>query len=328
MGAAIVRIAEENWLYLTDWGPNRLLLPGDGELLATEAAERGVALGARDEIWLIGWSPLVDDFSGNGLDDILVTQGVLPSVREETVLEQVHTLLAQKPTGLFAAVDEGLGFVAPQPESENMAALLADAARGAVRLDLDGSGHLHVVVAVVDGPLQVYRLEHAEGTPHPRRCTLSPTNSVVPSRAWGYAISDASGEDFRTRDIQGQMRASPPGTLLTEHTEGILRFPSGWEEPFSCTPGEGPVPIVEPDWIRVDRTGSQVRLEVDRPEHLGEPANVEVLTRNAEGDVVRRTGEPGAVPGTWTVDAADAAHAMLVLDGRHVARWWPVPEAD
>ena len=83
--------------------------------------------------------------------------------------------------------------------------------------------------------------------------------------------------------------------------------------------------IIEPDWIAVSRYGDLVRFQVERPAHLEPPASVEVLTRDAAGTVTRQEAQTGATHGEWTVTAPDAQVAMLVLDGVHVARWWPVP---
>lgn len=152
------------------------------------------------------------------------------------------------------------------------------------------------------------------------RCQLLPRHRYVPGHAAGYAIAGPSG-DFRVRDVQGQMRMGPSSTILTEEREGRLRFPSGYIQRFACSP-EAPVVLEEPAWLSMTLGEERLLiLSLVTPEQ--EVESVQVLMRSSEGAVLR--AEAQQVEATWQATLAeDITDVMVVVDGFHVARWWPV----
>lgn len=331
MGVGTIRVDDEDWIYLTDWGPNRLVR-WTGEGLVSESVPRLADLGRRGGTLLFAWGVQVDDFSGNGLDDILVTQGAVPGAERVEFMAHRDTLLVQLGDGTFRSHDESAGLLLPSRDRSGHPEQ-PTSSRNTIRADVTGGGFIDHLVGNLHGPLTFYRQVNTDDQQPVRACTLRPSPSVVPAHASGYAIAEHDSREFRVRDSQGQMRAAPPGTILSRHTRGVLRFPSGWETPFTCVPGDGPVDLVEPDWLAVSTFDGGLQIVFrEWPSHRSPPEEVTAFVREAEGLTTTVIDlSPASDAGLqWTAphDAlpANAARIMLRLDGRYVARWWPVQQ--
>lgn len=315
-------------LYLTDWGPNRLLRCGpDGcEDLATDL---GVELATDGQNLLFAWSAIVDDFDRNGLDDLYLSQGITwpGDVPEGQAMHDA--LLLQRADGNFltlAPAQVGLSehsYEDARAEDHPRGPILYSA-RGAAKADLDGDGRLELLTA---GLLGVVRA-HTEGPPDggdPPRCTLIPRGRYVPAWGHGVAVAGADRAAWRRRDMQGQMRFGGSPWVLTEHRQGWLRFPSGAEVAWDCGGGAGPVEVIEPDWVALDLDSGELQIALTAP-WLPEGATVEVALRDADGAVALIPATPRG-PGLWSAPWRDRDRAlMLRLQGRWLPRWFaPTP---
>lgn len=318
MGAGLVRVNGRDRLYLSDWGPNRLVHHVDS-VPVDEARQRLADLGRRGGRLLFAWGVVVDDFTRNGLDDLIVTHGMTADLDVAVWEVHVDTLLTQEPDGTFSAWAEEAGFVPPADEPTDVAFLPA-ASRNAVKVDLTGDGLLEIVIASLNGPVKIYT-EQPQGAPPPPRCTIAPRPRLVPAHGFGMAIAAGDTRDFRTRDIQGQMRAGAPTTVTSITQQGTLRFPSGFESRFDCLGEPGPVVIEEPDWIALESADFSTILTLS-PLPTDEPIQVDAILRSSDGTMTRVSGEDLG-EGRWRL-AGTAQDVFPAINGRWVGRWFPV----
>ena len=309
-------------LYITDWGPNRLIrYPGDEVTPLDIAEDLGVALAFSEETLLFAWSAIVEDFDRNGLDDLFITQGMAISADLPSYATHRDVLLLQRADGSFEALDETVG-LEPHTHEDSGDEERVSSSRGAARADLDLDGHVELVVNVLEGRMRFYS-EQPTPDNAPDRCTLVPRPRVVPTYGFGYAISGPERQTWRRRDMQGQMRFGASPWLLSTESRGVLRFPSGAEVSFDCEGGPGPIIVEEPDWIALEREGDRVLVSLDTP-WLPEPPRVGAALRDRGGD--ERLEPAARDEARWAVPVqGDDRALMLNIDGRWVARWFAVP---
>ncbi len=303
-------------IYLTDWGPNRLVHFDAGEPVDT-ASDRGIALG-RGTDWLFAWGVVVADFDRNGLDDLLIAQGDVHPDRLAAGEDVGHrdTLFLQSDGGRFEA----------RTREEFASGLATDigsptrSMRGAVRADLDFDGRLEILtIPYVGAP----RLEHEVAGPWPAtpRCTLVPRPRYVPAYGFGYRVQGSEpGDPWVEHDIQGQNRLGASPWVVTGEPRGSFRFPSGAVVPFDCRGTPGPVIVAEPEWLDVGFGEGVVSVSVGSGAGHDAVASVAIATAGP-------SGESAPVPavlvdGRWTVSATGADRAMVRIDGRWVGRWF------
>lgn len=319
MGVGNVRIGGAgDHLYITDWGPNRLLR-SDGRELRDLAAEYRVDLGTNLGLPIFAWSALVDDFDRNGLDDLLVTQGSASPDQFGGYRNHRDVLLLQTGDGDFIAQDREVGLDESTHE-DSLHDLRVFSSRGAVKADLDGDGYLDFIVTGLEGHTKIFS-ETPTVDNAPNRCTLIPVPAIVPGHAVGYAVRPSWSQDWHRRDMQGNPRFGAARGVLTSHPRGTLRFPSGAEVQFDCTEDRRQI-VAEPAWVDVRLDDGELRITLDTP-WLEAPPTLEVAARSDGGGVrissTERDGE------TWStaLDTHERA-VMLKLNGKWIARWWPL----
>lgn len=330
MGAGLVNIdGQGDHLYVTDWGPNRLLryLPQE-DRCQDVAPDLGVELASDGEHFLFAWSAVVDDFDRNGLDDIYLSQGISwPGYTPEG--GAMHdAVLMQRAEGDFVHMrPDELGLTLHNQEDarapEHSQGELTYSARGAVRADLDLDGRMELLTAGLVGVVRAHS-ERVQDDSEPPRCTLVPQGRYVPTFGHGYAVAPLREPlQWRRRDIQGQMRFSASPWLLTEHSRGWLRFPSGAQVYYDCQGQPGPVLVQEPDWLQVQARQGRLVVTLDAP-WLPEAPRVEVALLDAQGQVRGASLEPGEA-GQWSAALEEADQiAVLRLGDRWLPRRWPL----
>ena len=323
MGAGNVSVdTRGEHLYVTDAGGNRFVGYDDALDPVDIATELGLEVAFDGMILLFAWSVIVDDFDRNGLDDFLFTQGPVPVVGSTPDHYEKHydALFVQSAGGEFSMMRDEAGLT-PHTMEEARSEEKVFSSRGAVKADLDADGRLDIIIAGLEGSPLIYS-EDPQGDDLPR-CTLVPRPRVVPARGWGYALAPTDTDDWRRRDVQAQMRFGASPWVLSSLNAGRLRFPSGAIVPFDCEGTPGPVEIVEPDWLQVSREGQTLTIALDAP---WLPPTVEVeVALPPEPDapsVLIDAQEEGPVWRSELPEGADAV--MLCLNGRWIARWWPL----
>lgn len=328
MGAAELRVRGERAWYITDWGPNRLLHFREGRFVDV-APERAAELGDREGWLLFAWSALTDDFSGDGHDELFVSQGDVRLAQGEAQQAHMDGILQLTPSGTFAFHTEAAGF--PEaPLERDRDGRYRSSSRAAARADLNLDGRLELVVLDYNGSPQVYR--EMVAADRPLRCNVDPVSRLVPTVGTGFAFAPEGSRDFRTWDIQGQMRFGLPSRLLLPWQRGTLRFPSGAELRWDCDGRAGPIPLVEPDWLQVEAAGSNVTLRIDAPWLFREAdiASIAVhfladdpadpLALHSVSHTETRLSHDALTEGWVIPRPADADTLMLQLEGRWVPR--------
>lgn len=315
MGVGHVRAAGHDWIYLADWGPNRLVR-WEGDEPIEVARQWGMDLGRRGGRLLFAWGVIVDDLTGDGRDDIVVTHGMTSETDAAAWRLHVDALLLQEADGHFETYFEEAGFTPPDEEPTDLEGLPA-ASRNAARVDLNGDGQLELVIGSLNGPLKIYTLvpQDPEAVP---RCTVQPRPRLVPGNGFGFGLAPPDSRDFRSRDIQGQMRVGQPTSLLSAWNAGVIRFPSGFETSFDCGGGPGPIIVEEPEWFQINATAQGLQVTLDPPPH-GEVGTLSAIVRQADGTMTRQVAtreEDG-----WRLDGPAEA-IFPEIDGRWVGRWF------
>lgn len=311
-------------LFITDWGPNRLVRVEDG--IGTDHAEElGLGLGLIDPgslgynlgfdglLPLFSWGVAVDDFDFDGRDDIFVTQGLVPALSGDAAFAYHFPLLGlQTRSGSFELLDAIDGVAVPT-HVDSYPSDHPASSRGIAKADLDGDGTLELLVAPQAGVVQIYR-EVPAVAELPGRCTLRPRNWAVPSFGFGYAVRGDDGV-YRRRDVGGQLLTGTSPWVFGPERRGTLRFPSGYEIPFDC--GEGAVvDLVEPEWIRIERSGDRVSIAVETAVDA-----LEIHGRAPDG-VARHVIT--SMEASAEFDAEEFEAVILRVNSRWVARWWEI----
>lgn len=291
---------------LTDWGENRLL-PLDG-VGADVASARGVSLRRRGEEDRFHWGVAVEDWNGDGTDDLYIAQGTVPFESEALAVEHFDVLLLQSSRGRFTPVE------APSLADEGG----TRRHRAAVRADLDSDGAPEVLLAPLAGRYRVVTVTPPSPT---GGCTLRPRPRYALADRGGWALGPTEDGPWHRRDTAGQHQAGTSPYALSSLPSGWLRFASGARVPFDCATDAGAL-IEEPDWLTVERRGEQLRVVIDEAVR-GRVEDVDAAVRTPSG-VQRRPARRDADAWVLDLDAADEA-LMVRVDGRWVDRWIPVP---
>ncbi len=304
-------------VYITDWGPNRLIEWAGGDS-ADRAAMQGAGLADRGRHDLFSWGVVVDDFDLDGTDDLYVSQGGIDVFGDEVTARHRDMFLLQGSDGRFFEVGEVAGI----PPNDDVVDGLRPyfQSRAALKADFDADGRLEILVLAYAG---VHRLL-TEIRPEPGRCTLIPRSHTVPAVGYGFGVRNDGEPRFARRDVQGQLQSSASPHIVASAARGVLRFPSGAEIDFDCGDGHGPVEVEEPEWIRLSPTGAEVAVEVSAP-WWPSPLVLEAAVRHDDGSVVR-------VRPRWEEDVdryvfpigPDAVDVMLRIETRWVGRWLPI----
>jgi hypothetical protein len=316
MGVGLLEVdGRGEHLFLTDLGPNRAVAFLEGGP-TNVAQELGIS-GPESELlggplWL-SWGVAVDDFDGNGLDDVFVTNGLLPPPFRGDVAEMVNTLFLQRAGGDFS-LQSDVGFASFAASG----GLEERASRAALRADFDRNGRLDLFVTAAAGPPAFYEVSTSSN----RWCTLEPVPAYVPSHGYGYTVRDERTEFSRRRDMQGQVGVMAPRTIVVDTPRGHLTFPSGAEVPFDCNDGASVVVVEEPLWLEFETEGSELRVTISKA-WPGPRAEATIAARNADGDVTVFR-DIDVESGTFRAAVGDATEVMLRLDERWVGRWFEI----
>jgi hypothetical protein len=316
-------------LYLSDWGPNRLVSFDPSGRALDRATELGVDHGLVDGTLLFAWGVQVDDFDRNGHDDLFLAQGMqtllgnLPSEpidgyedRPEFFAKHQDLISFQTEGARFTTLGPELG-LRPHSHQDSDNPDRLSSSRGSARADLDGDGRMELLIGALEGHLRLYA-ERDLGQGERPRCTLVPKNRLVPSMGYGYAVADPAQTRWRRRDLQGQHRFGNSPFVLSELGRGWLEFPSGARVAFDCGDTPGPLVVEEPDWLHLSRdeegkvvvtlTGLPDATVVEAALRDGGPSDLVTLAPLGQG--------------RWRVDVPYRFHDMLLrLDGRWLPRW-------
>lgn len=304
-------------LLIADWGPVRMVAYDGREARDLGAVARGFPTALTEDPLAarfgfisglfprFSWGVVVDDFDGDGDDDALITEG--PIVATGPFRAHRPYIAVQDADGRFEPVGWGAGFVDP-PAYERRSF------RAALKADLDFDGQLDLVFAVELGPPAILTVARPAGS---RRCTVVPRPRYVPS--WGYGYEVTTSAAGRTRwDVQGQSQSGASPWLVAPASAGTVRFPSGFEAAFDCGDGFGPVELVEPEWVVLERRSdgaARARLTADAPGEV-------------TGGAIREDGLESVVEAEgcgWFPTTNDTTHLMLQVGRRWVGRWFELP---
>ncbi len=316
-------------LYASDWGTNRMVrfepegTPVDISLdLGTDVTRQG-------SDFLFGWGVVVEDFDRNGLDDIYLAQGSSWPGIEPRFDPHHDVVLLQRAGPEFVVREHDEVGLSPNDLEDALGGeshwgTINYASRGAVRADLDGDGNLELLTGALWGRIKLHTEVPADPSERPR-CTLIPRGAYVPAYGHSHAVSGEGAVDWRRRDLQGQMRFGASATILTQHNRGLVRFPSGAQVPFDCQNTAGPIEVVEPQWIELERDGQGLLITLQTPWLTQTPA-LEVAVRGQTQEAAILTPEVVS-EGQWRLEGPmpEGAQWMLKLDGRWVPRWFDAP---
>lgn len=311
-------------LYLTDYGPNRLIQYVDQSPIDI-ARELDVELGLAPRGSVFSWAAIVEDLDRNGLDDLFISQGMASSNDAVRYEEHVDTILLQTRQGHFEALTTEAGLDPPSYE-DTQGSALPYSSRGAAKMDLDRNGYMDLIVGGLDGVFRFYEEQPTEDNAADR-CTLIPRNTVVPGYGLGYAVAQTSEGPWRRRDMQGQSRMGLSPWVLSSVGRGLLRFPSGAQVPFDCDGRPGPVVVEEPQWVQVERAEAPRRVRVSFVEApwLQDQVDLRLTLAIRDQDGAVQLVEATEAQGGWEAPLGERDAAIMVrLGARWVARWFPL----
>ena len=294
-------------LYVTDIGANRLVELGSSPPNDRAQEANADLAGLSDQLPWIAWGVVVDDFNRDGRDDLVVSQGSLLSDDPSIYEAHFDAVLIQRDGARFSLHSEDVGIETFSREDSSHWAN-PYAGRGLLKADLDSDGMLELIQFGVDGRLRIHREVPVLGGAAPR-CTLVPKDRYVSAFGMGH---DLIGEDGipRSWDVQGQLRAGASPFVVSPWRSGQLRFPSGAIVPFDCGESTGAVVVEEPEWLRLARQGSMLRIR---------------LTEQAPAQEVRvwveplnELLEPERRDDGWYLRVPEGAQRMMLKLG---ARW-------
>ena len=322
MGVGVVRVADALRIVLTDWGLNRLLpVSGDG---GDEALERGVARRPPTDRDLFHWGVAVEDWNGDGLDDLFISQGTVPFASAVEAEGHADTLLLQTARGTFVSFSDAIGI--PPLAGAGLDGAAARS-RGIARADLDGDGTPELLIAPLEGPYRLLRILPPEGLP-PSHCTLDVRPRFALASRAGTALAPSPTGPWHLRDVAGQHQVGTSPLVLSAWRTGAVRFASGAVVPFTCppvpplgAPVPAPVQVVEPDWVRVDFAAGEARVTIDRGVR-GEVRSADAAVRRADGTVERRAARADTADTFVVPLSPNDVAVMWRFDRRWVDRWF------
>ena len=312
MGAAVLEVDDQEYVYLTDYGPNRLF-PLDPSEQVDRAAELAVDMDDGDTTYHTEWGVVPGDFDGDGDDDLFGASGALREFEIPLALQHQSQLLLQQDDGSFVALGAEAGILPPSVYRDH--AGYPRSHRGAWRADLDGDGSLEILVGVMNGAPDVFRIV---GDDTQAWCTLRPEGRYVPTFGFGDHVRRPDGRIVRHR-VQGQFSLYAAESLVTRERSGHVVFASGAEVPFECEPGET-VDVIEPEWITTEPgegTHMHVTLHADGGRPAGTPVRIWLENPDAEPISIQ-----GAIGEAILLPSDAGARWLVQVDGRWVGRWF------
>ena len=290
MGVAVIdRHEHGERLVLSDWGPRRFIDFQSPEL-TDEAELVGVAFPRNEVDFNFSWGIVVDDFDGNGLDDFLVGQGSPVIAPTFAHFHHDDLLFLQRPGGWFAEVATVYG-IAPNRSEDSLSDERDYSTRSILRADLDLDGGLELVTSGLEGLPRVYTESPTFSDGSIRRCTISARPRYAKTLGLGFRTLSDGDRTWRRREVHGQPWGGPSPWLSVAHGSGIVRFPSGYEAPYTCDETMF-VEVTEPPWIVVTRP-DDVSVEVAIERQFD---SVAFVARDAAGNILSTDIQPMAAP--------------------------------
>ena len=241
-------------VYFTDLGTNRLV-PTDHLPRSSVAPVWQADLSMLDNVALFSWGVVVDDFNRDGRDDLFIGQGSVKGGRPHEYRTHFDALMLQG-TNRFDLYSDEVGITPLTTEDSNNDTFVY-ATRAVLKSDWDYNGHLDLISTGLEGAPRVHR-EVPLASDHPPRCTLIPRSRYVPGFGTGYRVR--FGDRETAWDSQGQIRSSTSPFIVTTTRRGELRFPSGQLVAFDCGDRVGPTVVVEPEWLTLRQTGTNLSI--------------------------------------------------------------------
>ncbi len=323
MGVGYLRIDDAYYVYVSDWGPNRMMASSVDET-DDVAAAFDLELARREGYNLFGWSVVVDDYDRDGRDDLLVSHGMVP---DPTVPrgQYVHAneLALQVQPARFASWSDGTGLLQPADRRSTSDDLPASS-RAVLRGDLDQDGTLDLLMTTYAGYPEAYAEVPAIDVPP--RCTLRPVTRIVHSHGYGFGVRSEPGDPWRFYDIQGHIRSGSASSIVTSMSQGQVRFPSGAIVSFDCSTGPVAIEVDEPSWIERVPATDEPRFQVS-PDWLDGDAIVSIraVERTEAGGIERDVARDPVTDQYFVVGANPNADIMMQVNGRWVQRWFAAP---
>ena len=306
-------------IYVSDAAPNRCTrfanrYPIDvGRLL-------DIDMGYNGEFDLFAWGVVVEDFDRDGRDDLYISTGSVPSPRVGVFEAHYDGLFLQEPGGSFLALGPEEVGLSVHDQIDAPGSDWVYSSRGAVKADLDNDGFVEILTLPMEGHLRIQSEVPTRADVSPR-CTIVPRPRYVPAYGFGYEVAGRQGNDWRRRDMQGQLRFGASPFVLSTINEGRLRFPSGAIVNFDCQDGAGPVLVEEPEWIRILYQEGVTKLRLNTS-WLGRGIpQFRILYQSPDG--VREVGTFHDGVGWDLTPRANETHMMFKIDGRWLPRWFP-----
>ena len=266
MGTAVMYVHDMgNVVYFTDLAHNRAVatdVPNRPDL----AGQLGVTL--YDGLPIFSWGVVADDLDRDGNDDLLVAQGATKSSSVREYPLHFDAALLQKTPRSFTTHSEEVG-LAPSTVDDSRNEEYSYAARAMIRTDIDFDGYMDLFNTALEGVPRMQR-EVPPNDGRPPRCTVIPLGRYVPAYGAGHAIRSPSDQQWRQYDTQGQLRSGTHPYVLSPWTASSLRFPSGGRVDYDCQGTPGPIRVEEPEWIRINRSFSQLVLTIGAEAPEGE----------------------------------------------------------
>ncbi len=306
-------------IYVSDAAPNRCTRyenrnPIDvGRLL-------DIDMGYNGEFDLFAWGVVVEDFDRDGRDDIYVSTGSVPSPRVGVFEAHYDGLFLQEADGQFLALGPEEVGLSIHDQIDAPGSDWVYSSRGAVKADLDNDGFVEILTLPMEGHLRIQSEVPTRAEVLPR-CTLVPRPRYVPAYGFGYEVAGRSGDAWRRRDMQGQLRFGASPYILSTINEGRLRFPSGAIIEFDCQDGPGPVIVEEPEWIRILYQENVTKLRLNTQWTGRGIPQFRVLFQSPSG--VREVGTFHDGVGWDLTPRPDEDQMMFKIDGRWLPRWFP-----
>ncbi len=315
MGTAVMQLDGVGEVsYFSNTGNNRMIELRPGQTPIDRAASSGTLAGSIGAERLFSWGAVVDDFNRDGRDDFMLAQGAvwLPGIDSHAT--HFDALFLQTENARFNLHGADLGLT-PFTHQDSRSEARVYASRALLKADLDGDGHLDFLSAGKEGALRWHREVPTRAEPPPR-CTLIPKARYSPAFGVGHALLPPGESPARQWDSQGQLRSGASPFVVSPWNAGTLRFPSGGLVPFDCQGRAGPVAVVEPEWLAIDRQGPTliIQLGAEAPETnltaIAAPSRQVVTAEDRGAGSYRLTLPP------------NSTRVMLRFGERWVPRWW------
>ncbi|MEC7750381.1 MAG: VCBS repeat-containing protein [Myxococcota bacterium] len=306
-------------IYVADLGPNRATRY-DNRRPIDVGRTLGIDIGYSGDYELFAWGVVIEDFDRDGRDDIYVSNGSVPSPRVGIFEAHYDGFFLQEPGGSFASIRPEEVGLSLHDQIDAPGSDWVYASRGAVKADLDNDGFVEILTLPMEGYIRIHS-EVPTRADVPPRCTIVPKPRYVPAYGFGYEVASAQENDWRRRDMQGQLRFGASPYILSTENRGRFKFPSGAIVDFDCLGGAGPVIAEEPEWIRFLYQEDVTKLRLTTQWTGRGIPQLRVLFDSPTG--AREVGTFHDGVGWDLTPRADEHRLMLKVDGRWLPRWFP-----